>query len=211
MSAQTAAEIVELLAPLRVGAPPRAPHDRVPAEAYRRMSHDGLRQAHAHRAAERPDAAATYESAGSRLHLWAKAGPDGAAWTALVTSVDRAGRVALDAGYRVIADDAGHARELAADPALALAALVTRHGLSYFSGTRRVYLLPEHVVELPRPLERLGPAEFQRAVALEEPPEGAQVAVNVAVSTTAAGATRLGWFFALDLASYAREVAAHRR
>lgn len=211
MSTQTADDITALLAPLRREEPPTGPYARVPADSYGRMSLDGLRQAHAHQTAERPDAAATYERAGSFLHLWAKAGPGDAAWTALVTSVSRPDGIALNAGYRVIARDADEARALAADPARALAQLVTRHGVSYFSGTRRVYLLPEHIIDIPTPLDRLGPAEFQRAVALEEPAEGAQVAVNVALSTTAEGATRLSWFFVLDLTAYAREVAAHRR
>jgi hypothetical protein len=74
-----------------------------------------------------------------------------------------------------------------------------------------VYFLPEHIIEISRPLDRLGPAEFQKAVALEEPPEGAQVAVNVALSTTSSGATRLSWFFVLNLTSYTDEVAARRR
>lgn len=211
MSTQGPDDITALLAPLRTGEPPAGPYGQVPAESYRRMSLDGLRQAHAHRTAERPDAAATYECAGSSLHLWAKAGPGDAAWTALATSVSRPDRILVNAGYRVLAADADEARELAADPARALAALVTRHGISYFSGTRRVYLLPEHIIDIPVPLDRLGPAEFQRAVALEEPPEGAQVAVNVALSTTPAGSTRLSWFFVLDLTDYAREVAARRR
>lgn len=211
VSVQTASEIVALLEPLRRAEGPDRPHERVPAESYRRMSGDGLRQAHAHQTAERPDVAASYEIAGSFLHLWARRGPDGAPWTALVTSVSRPGEIALNAGYRVPAEDPDDAERLAGDPAAALAALVTAHGITYFSGTRRVYFMPEHIIEISRPLERLGPAEFQRAVALEEPPEGASVAVNVALSNTSAGATRLAWFFVLNLTSYGREVAASRR
>ena len=208
---QSADDIVALLDPLRAEEGPAGPYRQVPAESYLRMSHDGLRQVHARQTAERPDAAATFTQSGSHLHLWTRRGPDDAPWVALVTSVSRPDRIALNAGYRVIASDADEAAALAADPARALATLVTRHGVSYYSGSRRVYFLPEHIIEISQPLDRLGPAEFQKAVALEEPPEGAQVAVNVALSTTSAGATRLSWFFVLNLTSYTDEVAARRR
>jgi hypothetical protein len=209
--AQSVDDIVALLDPLRQEEAPSGPYAQVPAESYLRMSHDGLRQVHARQTAERPDAAASYAQSGSHMHLWTKRGPDEAPWVALVTSVSRPDRIALNAGYRVLAADAGEAAALAADPARALATLVTRHGVSYYSGSRRVYFLPEHIIEISRPLDRLGPAEFQKAVALEEPPEGAQVAVNVALSTTSVGATRLSWFFVLNLTSYMEEVAARRR
>lgn len=209
--AQSVDDIVALLTPLRAEDAPSGPYEQVPAASYLSMSHDGLRQVHARQTAERPDAAASYELSGSHLHLWTRQGPDRASWVALVTSVSRPGRIALNAGYRVIAGGPDEAGVLAADPARALATLVTRHGVSYYSGTKRVFLLPEHIIDIPRPLDRLGPAEFQKAVALEEPPEGAQVAVNVALSNTSDGATRLSWFFVLNLTSYSEEVAALRR
>jgi hypothetical protein len=208
---QSADDIVALLAPLRSPEPPSGPYEQVPAASYLSMSHDGLRQVHARQTAERPDAAVSHELAGSHLHLWARQGPDRAPWVALVTSVSRPGRIALNAGYRVIVGDPDEAAALAADPARALATLVTRHGVTYYSGTRRVYLLPEHIIDISRPLDRLGPAEFQKAVALEEPPEGASVAVNVALSNTSDGSTRLSWFFVLNLTAYSEEVAALRR
>ncbi len=208
---QTAADIVALLGPLRTGQPPAGPYAQVSSGNYRRMSHEVLRQRHAEDAARRPDAAATYEKAGSVLHLWVKRGPDDAEWVALVTSVGRPGGITLNAGYRVAAESAEEAAELAADPARALAKLVAGYGVSYYSGTKRVYFLPEHVLQLSQPLDRLGPAEFARAVALEEPPDGAQVAVNVALSSTSDGGTRLSWFFVLDLSRYARDAAARRR
>jgi hypothetical protein len=209
--AQSVDDIVALLAPLRAEDGPAGPYGQVPAASYLSMSHDGLRQAHARQTAERPDSAASYVLSGSHLHLWARRGPDDAAWVALVTSVSRPGRITLNAGYRVLAADAEEAAALSADPARALATLVTRHGISYYSGTKRVYLLPEHIIDISRPLDRLGPAEFQKAVALEEPPDGARVAVNVSLSNTAEGATRLSWFFVLNLTSYSGEVAALRR
>lgn len=211
MSRQTAADIVALLEPLRAEHPPAGPYAQVSAENYRRMSHDVLRQRHADDAARRPDAAATYEQAGSHLHLWVKRGPDEAQWVALVTSVGRPGDIALNAGYRVPAESADEAAELAADPARALAELIAGYGVSYYSGTKRVYFLPEHLLRLSQPLERLGPAEFARAVALEEPPDGAQIAVNVALSSTSDGGTRLSWFFVLDLSRYGRDAAGRRR
>lgn len=211
MSHQSVDDILALLDPLRADEPPAGPFEAVPAGNYRHMSHEGLRQRHAHDTAERPDAAVSFTSAGAHMHLWAKAGPDGRPWAALVTSVSRPGRLKLNAGYRVLAEDADQAAEFGARPELALAHLVTRHGVSYFSGTRRVYLLPEHIIRISRPLDRMGPAEFQKAVALEEPPDGAKVAVNVALSTTTQGDTRLSWFFVLDMTSYSREVAAARR
>lgn len=211
MPHQTADEIVALLHAARVEAVPQGPYGSVSADAYRRMSDEVLRQRHAHDAAERPDAAASYEHAGSHLHLWSRRGPGEAPWVALATSVSRPDRIAVNAGYRVFASDDADARVLAADPAAALARLLVRHGVSYYSGTQRVYLLAEHVLDLDKPLDRHTPLEFQRAVALEEPPEGARVAVNVALSTTEVGATRLAWFFALDLAAYSREAATHRR
>ena len=196
MATQSVDDVLALLQPLRADEAPAGPYERVSGDAYLRMS---------------PDASATYEAAGSFLHLWTRRGPDDASWVGLVTSVSRPDRISLNAGYRVLADGPDEAVAMAADPARALATLVTRHGVSYFSGTKRVFLLPEHVIDISRPLDRLGPAEFQRAVALEEPPEGAQVAVNVALSTTSTGQTRLSWFFVLDLTGYAGEVAAHRR
>lgn len=211
MSNQSVDDILTLLEPLRAAEPPEGTLVAVPAAGYRHMSHDGLRQRHAHETAERPDAAVSFECAGAHLHLWAKAGPGGRPWAALVTSVSRPGRLLVNAGYRVRADDAEQAAEFGARPDLALAHLVTRHGVSYYSGSRRVYLLPEHIIDIPRPLDQLGPNEFQKAVALEEPPEGAQLAVNVALSNTPQGATRLSWFFVLDMTAYSREVAAARR
>lgn len=211
MSRQTADEIVALLEAVRTDGAPEGPFAQVPAEAYRRMSLDVLRQRHAMEAAERPDASATFECAGSHLHLWVKRGPGKIPWVALATSVSHPGNIAVNAGYRVFAADEDEAARMAADPARALAELVVRHGVSYYTGTERVYLLAEHLLDLPKPLDRHTPLEFQRAVALEEPPEGAQVAVNVALSTTPTGRTRLSWFFVLDLAAYEREAASHRR
>jgi hypothetical protein len=212
VTSQTARDILELMGPLHAGAPPPGSPSRVPADSYRRMSGEGLRQNHAHGAAERPDGAASFVASGSHLHLWSRRGPDDAPWVALATSVSPPDRLRIDAGFRVIADGGEQAAALASDPARALAELVVRHGVSYFSGSRRrVYLLPEHVIDLSQPLDRLSPAEFQRAVALEEPPEGARLAVNVALSTTAQGSTRLAWFFVLDLTAYSAEVAARRR
>ncbi len=208
---QSAEEIVALLEAARVEGAPEGPFGQVSAEAYRRMSHDVLRQRHAQECAERPDASATYAHAGSHLHLWVRRGPGAAPWVALATSVGRPGQIAVNAGYRVFAADDEEAAVLAADPARALANLLVRHGVSYYSGTQRVYLLPEHVLSLEKPLDRHSALEFQRAVALEEPPEGAQVAVNVALSTTEVGDTRLAWFFVLDLTAYEREAAGHRR
>lgn len=183
----------------------------MPTAAYVSMSGDGLRQAHAHQSAERADAAATFTHTGGQLHLWTRRGPGGAPWVALVTSVSAPDRIALSAGYRVPAADAEEAGILAEDPARALARLLGLYGLTYFSGSQRVRLLEEHIVRVPGAFDRLSPSEFQRAVALEEPPEGARLAVNVAVSTTSDGATRLAWFFVIDLAAYGREVAARRR
>ncbi|MEQ8832966.1 MAG: hypothetical protein RIB67_00815 [Miltoncostaeaceae bacterium] len=211
MSQQSVDDILALLDPLRAAEPPSGPIAAVPAASYHHMSHEGLRQRHAHETADRPDAAVSFECAGAHLHLWAKAGPGGRPWAALATSVSRPDRMLLNAGYRVLADDADQAAEFGARPELALAHLVTRHGISYYSGTRRVFLLPEHIIEISQPLDRLGPAEFQKAVALAEPPDGAQVAVNVALSNTPQGATRLSWFFVLDMTAYSREVTAARR
>jgi hypothetical protein len=200
---QTADEIVELLEPLRAAAGPEGPLVRAAPEAYRAMSHDVLRQSHAHGAAERPTAAASFAQGDRAMHLWTRRGPDDAAWVALALSVtrNRAGSV-LNAGYRVIADGPDEAAALAADPARALATLVTRFGVSFYTGRKRVYLMPEHLVEIEGRLDALGPDQFARAVGLETPPDGSKVAVNVVVSPAEGGATRLSWFFVLDLTRY---------
>jgi hypothetical protein len=110
----------------------------------------------------------------------------------------------------VAADGPEHAAELAADPAAALGTLLTRFGLSYFSERRRVYLTPLHVASLPAPLAELGPDRFARAVGLETPPAGTDVAVNVATARSRDGLTRLAWLFVLDLTRYAEDARARR-
>lgn len=206
MAAQTVDEIVASLEAVRADGAPEGPYVRAAPEAYRAMSHDVLRQPHAHDTAERPRASAVYAQGDRGLCLWTRPGPNGAAWVGLVTSVSRArAGIVLNAGYRVLTESAEDAEALAGDPGRALATLVTRFGVSYYTGRKRVYFMPEHVVELPARLETLGPDAFARAVGLETPPDGAQVAVNVAVSPGDDGATRLAWFFVLDLARYERE------
>lgn len=203
MAHQTVEQIVESLEAVRADGAPEGPYARATPAAYRSMSHDVLRQSHAHDAAERPDGAARYESGGGALNLWTRRGPSGAPWVALVTSVNRTRKgILLNAGYRVPADSTEDAAALAADPARALATLITRYGVSFYSGRRRVYFLPEHLVPLTAPLETLGPDAFARAVGLETPPDGAKVAVNVAVSPGEDGATRFSWFYVLDLTRY---------
>lgn len=206
MANQTAEEIVALLAPLRAADAPVGPVVRAAPEAYRAMSHDVLRQSHAHDAVERPTASASFVQDDRAMHLWTRQGPGGAPWVALALSVtrNRAGAV-LNAGYRVVADGPGDAAALAADPARALATLVTRFGVSFYTGRKRVYLMPEHLVGIEGRLDALGPDEFARAVGLETPPDGAKVAVNVVVSPAEGGATRLSWFFVLDLTRYESE------
>ena len=206
MAHQSVDDIVDLLEAVRADDAPPGPFARATPEAYRSMSHDVLRQTHAHDAAERPDGAARFEGAGPDLDLWTRRGPDGAPWLALATSVTRTRKgILLNAGYRVLTTSTEEAAALAADPARALATLITRYGISFYSGRRRVYFLPEHLVPLDAPLATLGPDAFARAVGLETPPDGAQVAVNVAVSPGDQGVTRFSWFFVLDLTRYERD------
>lgn len=207
MANQTVDEIVEALAAVRAEGVPGGPYVRAAPEAYRAMSHDVLRQPHAHDTAERPRASAVYALEDDRaMHLWTRQGPGGAPWVGLVTSVSRTrAGIVLSAGYRVLAETPEEAEALAEDPGRALATLVSRFGVSYYTGRKRVYFLPEHVVELGARLETLGPDAFARAVGLETPPDGAQVAVNVAVSPGEGATTRLSWFFVLDLTRYERE------
>jgi hypothetical protein len=208
---QTVEQIRELLEAVRAPDPPTGPYLRVPAARYAAMSRDVLRQTHAHDAAERPDASAEYEGSVAPLRLWTRRGPGGAAWTALATSVTALdGRTAIDAGYRVPADSPEHAADLAADPAAALGTLLVRYGLSYFSERRRVYITPLHVASLPAPLAELGPDRFARAVGLETPQPGTDVAVNVAVSRSRDGLSRLAWLFVLDLTRYAEDARGRR-
>jgi hypothetical protein len=203
---QTADEIVEALAAVRAEGVPEGPYVRAAPEAYRAMSHDVLRQTHAHDTAARPRAAAAYALDDRAMHLWTRQGPGDAPWVGLVTSVSRTrAGIVLNAGYRVLTGTPEEAAALAEDPGRALATLVTRFGVSYYTGRKRVYFIPEHVVELGARLETLGPDEFARAVGLETPPDGAQVAVNVAVSPGEGATTRLSWFFVLDLTRYERE------
>ncbi len=212
VSRQTIDEIVSVLEATRADEGPSKPYVRVPAARYSSMTHDVLRQAHAHDTAERPDASATYEQAVGALHLWTRRGPDGGPWVALATSVTRIERgIVIDAGFRVPADSPEHAAELARDPARALAVLLTRFGLSYWSEGKRVFLTPLHVVSLPGELEQLGPDQFARAVGLETPPDGTAVAVNVRVARSRDGLSRLAWLFVIDLTRYAAEVRPRRR
>lgn len=212
MARQSVDEIVTALGATRLAEPPAGPFVRVPAGRYAAMTHDVLRQGHAHDAVERPDASATFHQEVADLHLWSRRGPDGGPWVALATSVNRTERgIAIDAGYRVPADSPAHAAELALDPARALATLLARFGLSYYSDSRRVYLTPLHVASLPAPLAELGPRQFARAVGLEEPPAGSAVAVNVKVARSRDGLARLAWLFVLDLTRYADEVRPRRR
>jgi hypothetical protein len=209
---QSIEEIVGLLGAARVEAVPQGPYMRTAPESYRRMSHEVLRQSHAHDAVERPDAAARYEHAATAMHLWTRQGPGGAPWVALVSSVSQTEKgIVPNAGYRVLAESPEEAAELARDPSRALATLLTRHGVSYYDGRQRIYFTPQHLVRLPGPLETLGPDAFARAVGLEEPAQGSQVAVNVAVSTGRDGTTRLSWLFVLDLTAYEREARARHR
>jgi hypothetical protein len=209
---QTADEIVAALEATRAADPPAGPYVRVPAARYTSMTHDVLRQAHAHDTVLRPDAAASFEQSVATLHLWSRKGPDGGPWVALATSVTRVEQgIVVDAGFRVPADSPEHAAELAMDPARALATLLIRFGLSYYSENRRVYLTPLHVTSLAGQLEDLGPDQFARAVGLETPPDGSAVAVNVAVARSRDGLTRLAWLFVLDLTRYAAEARPRRR
>jgi hypothetical protein len=203
---QTVDEIVASLEAVRAEGAPEGPYVRAAPEAYRAMSHDVLRQPHAHDTAERPGAAAVYTQGERALYLWSRQGPGGAPWVGLVTSVSRTrAGIVLNAGYRVLTGTPEEAAALAEDPGRALATLVSRFGVSYYTGRKRVYFMPEHVVELGARLETLGPDAFARAVGLETPPDGAQVAVNVAVSPGDGATTRLSWFFVLDLTRYERE------
>jgi hypothetical protein len=212
VSRQTIDEIASLLEAARGAESPARPYVRTPAARYSAMTHDVLRQGHAHDAVERPDASASYEQAVGTLSLWTRRGPDGGPWVALATSVTRIERgIVVDAGYRVPADSPEHAAELAQDPARTLAVLLTRFGLSYWSEGRRVFLTPLHVVSLPGALEELGPDQFARAVGLETPPAGTEVAVNVRVARSRDGLSRLAWLFVLDLTRYAAEVRPRRR
>ena len=171
-----------------------------------------LRQSHAHEAAERPDAAARYEYGATSLYLWTRRAPGDAPWVALVTSVTSTDRgIVLNAGYRVPVDSAEEAAALAVDPSRALATLVTGYGITYYSGTQRVFLQPQLMVNLSAPLEPLGPDEFSHAVSLQTPPDGAQLAVNVTSYVGRDGSTRLSWLYVLDLARYEREAKARRR
>ncbi len=126
-----------------------------------------------------------------------------------MTRIDRG--IVVDAGFRVPADSPEHAAELARDPARALATLLTRFGLSYYSENSRVFITPLHVASLSGPLEELGPDQFARAVGLESPPDGSEVAVNVAVARSRDGLTRLAWLFVIDLTRYAAEARPRRR
>jgi hypothetical protein len=209
---QTIEEIVGLLEAARVEAVPQGPYVRTAADSYRQMSREVLRQSHAHDAVERPDAAARYEHGATAMHLWTRQGPGEAPWVALVSSVSRTEKgIVPNAGYRVLTQTPEAAAALARDPSRALATLVTRYGVSYYDGRQRIYFTPQHLVNLPGPLETLGPDAFARAVGLEEPAAGAQVAVNVAVSTGRDGTTRLSWLFVLDLTAYEQEARARRR
>lgn len=203
---QTVDQIVELLEAVRADGVPEGPYVRAAPEAYRAMSHDVLRQSHAHDAAERATATATFTVDESTMHLWTRQGPNDAPWVALVTSVtgNGSGRV-LNAGYRVLASSVEEAAELSQDPARALATLVTRFGVSYYTGRKRVYFVPWQDVEIPGRLDALGPDEFARVVGLETPPDGARVAVNVVVAPGEGGLTRLRWLFVLDVTRYERE------
>lgn len=212
MPHQTIEEIVGLLEAARVEAVPQGPYVRTAADSYRQMSREVLRQSHAHDAVERPDAAARYEHGATAMHLWTRQGPGEAPWVALVSSVSRTEKgIVPNAGYRVLTKTPEAAAALARDPSRALATLVTRYGVSYYDGRQRIYFTPQHLVNLPGPLETLGPDAFARAVGLEEPAAGAQVAVNVAVSTGRDGTTRLSWLFVLDLTAYEQEARARRR
>ena len=212
MPNQTIEEIVGLLEAARVEAVPQGPYVRTAADSYRQMSREVLRQSHAHDAVERPDAAARYEHGATAMHLWTRQGPGEAPWVALVSSVSRTEKgIVPNAGYRVLTQTPEAAAALARDPSSALATLVTRYGVSYYDGRQRIYFTPQHLVNLPGPLETLGPDAFARAVGLEEPAAGAQVAVNVAVSTGRDGTTRLSWLFVLDLTAYEQEARARRR
>lgn len=212
MARQSVDQIVSELEAVRAEAPPAGPYVRSPGGRYTAMSRDVLRQGHAHQAVDRPDASASYEQAVATLHLWSRRGPDGGPWVALATSVNaiEAG-IVVDAGYRVPADSPEHAAELAREPARALATLLDRFGLSYWDGTRRVLVTPLHVVSLSAPPAELGPDQFARAVGLETPPPGTDVAVNLAVARSRDGLTRLAWLFVLDLTRYEAEMRPRRR
>lgn len=201
--AQTVDDIVALLDPLRADGVPEGRIVRATPEAYRSMSHEVLRQTHAHDTAERAQAAAVYRVDDREMCLWTRQGPGGASWVGLTSSVirSRAGMV-LNAGYRVPAGSPQEAASLVGDPARALGTLLTGFGVSFYTGRTRVYFLPEHRVELDGRLDALGPEQFARAVGLETPPDGSQVAVNVVVSKTDDGASRLSWFYVLDLTRY---------
>jgi hypothetical protein len=209
---QTVDDICDLLADCRAYGAPAGPYARATPDAYRGMCSDVLRQSHAHDAADRADASAAYEHGDSAMYLWTRQGPDNAPWVALVTSVSRtrAGTV-LNAGYRVGADSPEEAAALADDPSRTLATLVTRFGVSYYTGKKRVYFVPEQSVEIEGRLEALGPEEFARATGLETPPDGSRVAVNVSVSPGEDGMTLLRWLFVLDVTRYEKEMRPPRR
>lgn len=212
MARQTIDEIVAALEATRLPDPPTGPYIRVPAARYTRMTGDVLRQGHAHDAVDRPDASASFEQSIATMHLWSRRGPDGGPWVALVTSVTQHDRgIVIDAGFRVPADSPEHAAELARDPARALATLLTRFGLSYYSENKRVFITPLHIASLSGELEDLGPDQFARAVGLEVPPDGSAVAVNVSVARSRDGMTRLAWLFVVDLTAYAAEATPRRR
>lgn len=212
MARQTADDIATELEAVRAEEAPTGPYLRSPASRYSAMSRDVLRQAHAHQAVERPDGAAAYGQSVATLTLWSRRGPDGGPWVALATSVNRVDAgIVVDAGYRVPADSPEHAAELAREPARALATLLDRFGLSYWDGTRRVLVRPLHVVSLSAPPTELGPNQFARAVGLEEPAPGADVAVNLAAARSRDGLTRLAWLYVLDLTRYEAEMRPRRR
>lgn len=204
--------IVAVLDPLRTGDAPRSGLVSVSAGAYAHMSHEVMRQRHADQLAARPRASATLATAGSHLHLWSREAPNGAPWVGLATATVPEGRpVGVAAAYRIHLSSTEEAADLAAQPTRALATLLVRHGLTHHNGRSRVHISPSHELDLPTPLDRLGPTEFTRAVALSEPPDGAQVTVNFNSATTSAGRTRLTWLFVMNMTSYVAEAAAARR
>ncbi len=208
---QSVDEIVAALEETRTD-PPAGPYIRVPAARYTSMTHDVLRQGHAHDAVDRPDASASFAQTVGTLSLWTRKGPDGGPWVALATGVTPSERgTVVDAGFRVPADSPEHAAELAKDPARAFGVLLTRFGLSYWSEGKRVFVTPLHVVSLGGPLEDLGPDQFARAVGLETPPEGTSVAVNLAQQRSRDGMTRMAWLFVVDLTRYADEMRPKKR
>ncbi|MGD9694778.1 MAG: hypothetical protein AB7V42_03850 [Thermoleophilia bacterium] len=212
MPVQSTEEIVAGLAEARGPEPPSGPYLRAPAARYEAMTAGVLRQSHAHEAAERPDAAATYEQALGPMHLWVRRVPGAAPSVALALSVHRSERgVYVDAGYRVYGDSDGHAAELAADPALALATLLTRFGLEHRTPAGPRLLVPLRVANLPAPLEELSLGRFGRAVGMDGMPEDGRVAVNMRAQRSGDGSSRLAWLFAIDLGRYEADARSHRR